>query len=102
MTHITENDLLELGFRVGATGHTYRRDSTSDGVWYYVQLDPPHYDKVRGRVYAVENHQDGDLWLLLDHVELSDKQELLELLGAVGTLPDTPSKIGEVSLRYRS
>jgi len=84
MYQLTDNELLDLGFSIGAVGHTFRQDFHSDGQDFYVQLYPADgcADMV-GRVYGVDLTEEPS-WVLLETKSFRNKPSLAEYITQFG------------------
>lgn len=72
-TNIDDYTLINLGFKLGPLGHTWRLDGYSGDEWYYIQALPPDEHGVVLHTYGLD--PDGE-FMKLDRSQISDTEEL--------------------------
>jgi len=84
MYQLTDNELLDLGFSIGAVGHTFRQDFSVDGYDFYMQLYPIEGSSDMGaRVYGIELEYEPS-WVLIDKKTFRNKQSLEKYMKQFG------------------
>lgn len=77
-SNITDNTLINLGFSLGAFGHTWRIDGYDGKDWYYIQAVPSDSHGLSYRLYG-STDAEGQ-WELLDRGIVQEGEELKALV----------------------